>query len=165
MTRFIFVLCSFWVLTSGLAHAQTVDRIDVTEFGIYTADTKQILRAPRSTTGISQRVSAASIHLVKSTTTVPGRLGLRFGFRYQIVGTGDSVTLKRVTHIPAPGVQNPQKGPILTSEVMAPTAIGKMEIAGYQFGHDWEIVPGTWTIELWDGDRKLASQSFKVVKE
>jgi hypothetical protein len=39
-----------------------------------------------------------------------------------------------------------------------------MEIAGYQFGHDWEIVPGTWTIELWDGDRKLASQSFQVVK-
>jgi hypothetical protein len=32
--------------------------------------------------------------------------------------------------------------------VRANTAIGSMEIAGYQFDHDWEIVPGTWTIEL-----------------
>jgi Domain of unknown function (DUF3859) len=40
-----------------------------------------------------------------------------------------------------------------------------MEIANYQFGHDRETVPGTWTIELWDGDRKLASQSFQVIKE
>ena len=63
--------------------------------------------------------------------TVPGQIGVQFGFRY---------------------------------EVHAETSIGPREIAGYQFGHDWEIVPGTWTIELWDGDRKLASQSFQVVK-
>lgn len=43
--------------------------------------------------------------------------------------------------------------------------IGTMEIAGCQFSHDWEIVPGTWTIELWDDARKLASLSFQVVKE
>jgi hypothetical protein len=30
----------------GPAHAQSVERIDVTEFGIYAADTKQILNAP-----------------------------------------------------------------------------------------------------------------------
>jgi hypothetical protein len=166
MARLILVLCSLWALMSGPAHAQNVERIDVTEFGIYTADTTEILHAPRSTTGIAQRVSASSIRLVKSTTTVPGRLHLRFGFRYRIIGTGDSVTLKRVIHIPEPGVHNPETGKtIVTSEVMANTRIGTMEIAGYQFGHDWEIVPGTWTIELWEGDRKLASQSFQVVRE
>lgn len=52
-----------------------------------------------------------------------------------------------------------------TIATIEPTRIGTMEIAGYQFRQDWEIAPGTWTIELWDGDRKLASQSFQVVKE
>lgn len=142
------------------------ERIDVTEFGIYTADTKQILHASQSTTGIAQRVSASSIRLVKSTTTVPGRLGVRFGFRYRIIGTGDKVTLKRMIHVPEPGVHDPETGnTVLTSVVMADTRIGTMEIAGYQFGHDWEIVPGTWTIELWDGDRKLANQRFQVVRQ
>jgi hypothetical protein len=165
MTRTIFALCCLLASASATG-AQTVERIDVTEFGIYTADTKKILDAPRSTTGISQQVSAASIRLVKSTTTVPGRLGLRFGFRYRIIGNGKSVTLKRIVHVPDPGVHNPRTGKtVLVSTVMAETAIGTMEIAGYQFGHDWEIVFGTWTIELWDGDRKLASQSFEVVKQ
>jgi hypothetical protein len=164
MTRLMLVLCAFYGLMLGGARAQTVERIDVTEFGIYTADTKQIVSAPQSTTGIAQRVSASSIKLAKATTTVPGRIGVRFGFRYRIIGDGQSVTLRRIVHIPEPGVHNPEKGIILTSEVHADTAIGPLEIAGYQFGHDWEIVPGTWTIELWDGDRKLASQSFQVVK-
>jgi hypothetical protein len=73
------------------------------------------------------------------------------------------VTLKRIIHVPEPGVHNPETGnTVLTCLVMADTRFGTMEIAGYQFGHDWEIAPGTWTIELWDGDRKLASQSFEA---
>lgn len=166
MPRLLFILCALPALTSASAHAQSVERIDVTEFGIYTADTRQILHAPQSTAGIAQRVSAESIRLVKATTTMPGRLHERFGFRYRIIGTGDKVTLKRIVHVPEPGVHNPEtENTVITSVVMADTRIGTMEIAGYQFGHDWEIVPGTWTIELWDGDRKLASQSFQVVKE
>jgi hypothetical protein len=139
MPRLIVVLCSLFALMLGPAHAQSVQRIDVTEFGIYTAGTKQIYHAPQSTTGIAQRVSASSI---------------------------DRVTLKRMIHVPEPGVHNPETGnTVLTSVVMADTRIGTMEIAGYQCGHDWEIVPGTWTIDLWDGDRKLASQSFQLVRE
>lgn len=34
----------------------------------------------------------------------------------------------------------------------------------YGFDDPWELVPGTWTIELWHGDRKLATQSFTVVR-
>jgi hypothetical protein len=52
---------SLFALMLGPAHAQSVQRIDVTEFGIYTAGTKQIYHAPQSTTGIAQRVSASSI--------------------------------------------------------------------------------------------------------
>jgi hypothetical protein len=46
MMRSIFVLCSLWAFSFGAVHAQTVERIDITELRIYTADTKQILQAP-----------------------------------------------------------------------------------------------------------------------
>jgi hypothetical protein len=42
--------------------------------------------------------------------------------------------------------------------------IGQINYRGYVFENDWELVPGAWTIELWDGKRKLASQTFDVVK-
>src|ERR1700760_380622 len=115
MARLMLALGAFFGLMLGAAHAQTVERIDVTEFGIYTADTTRIVSAPQSTTGIAQHVSASSIKLAKATTTVPGRIGVRFGFRYRIVGEGQSVTLRRIVHIPEPGVHNPEKGIILTS--------------------------------------------------
>jgi hypothetical protein len=66
---------------------------------------------------------------------VPGRLHEHFGYR--IIGIGDKVTLKRIIHVPEPGVHNRETGnTVLISLVMADTRIGTMEIAGYQFGHD-----------------------------
>lgn len=41
---------------------------------------------------------------------MPGRLHERFGFRYRIIGIGDKVTLKRIIHVPEPGVHNPETG-------------------------------------------------------
>jgi hypothetical protein len=42
--------------------------------------------------------------------------------------------------------------------------IGAVNYRGYVFEHDWELVPGTWTFELWDGKRRLTSQAFQVVR-
>ena len=75
------------------------------------------------------------------------------------------MTLEKVTLIPQPGIQNPNTGETkLRSESSFPTDAGAIHYAGYTFTYPWEIVPGVWTMELWDGDRKLASQSFNVVK-
>ena len=35
---------------------------------------------------------------------------------------------------------------------------------GYGFEHAWEIVPGTWTIEISHAGTKLAEQSFTVTE-
>ena len=32
------------------------------------------------------------------------------------------------------------------------------------FDENWEAVPGTWIIEVWQGEKKLVSQEFNVVK-
>jgi hypothetical protein len=34
----------------------------------------------------------------------------------------------------------------------------------YRLTERWEVVPGTWTLEIWEGDRKLSSQDFLLKK-
>jgi hypothetical protein len=161
--RAIFATCLFMACLS-VAHAQAVQRVDITEVGLYTVHTDKSVEAPGAPSGVSRLVS--DITLVESTTTVPARLGSNFGFRYRIIGKGKSVRVKKVTHIPEPGIRNPETGNVsLTSVVFIDRTIGDTNFTSYSLDHDWEIVPGTWTMELWVDDRKLASQSFEVVKE
>jgi Domain of unknown function (DUF3859) len=149
------------VATSNAANAQTV-KINITEFGIYKAKITKAAPNP-STAGVTRVLD--DIELVQATTTVPARLNIHFGFRYKIIGqTGLKVTLKKVTLIPQPGIQNPDTGnTTVQSGYFIDRTVGDTSYTDYAFDNAWEIVTGTWTIELWEGDHKLASQSFDVV--
>src|SRR5262249_25686521 len=140
--------------------------IEITEFGIYTSHTDESIDEAGTATGTRNLLS--DIALERSTTTVPARLGVEFGFRYRIVGKHDDavVKLKKITHIPAPGIHNPETGNIsVTSTYFVERKIGEESYTGYKLSHSWEIVPGTWALELWDGRRKLVSKSFHLVKK
>ena len=104
------------------------------------------------------------------TDRVPLEPGVRFGVF--IVTTnprlpnGQTVTLRKVTRFPAPGLTNPETRKTTLSEA-APVTVRTGEPQGpFGFGldHDWELVPGTWKIEFWLGDEKLAEQAFFLAK-
>lgn len=163
MMRIIFT--AFVLLSSfGAADAQALKRIDITEYGLYTSKTDKLTAAPGTALGAESLVS--DLRHLESTTTVPGRIDVQFGIRYRLVGSdGASIRLKKVWIIPAPGLQNPDTGNTTMTEVVyLDRKIGAVHFTGYGFKHPWEIVPGIWTLERWDGDRKLASQGFLIVK-
>jgi hypothetical protein len=161
--RAIFAICLLLAAASSAAQAATVKRVEITEFGIYTSHTDKTLDAPGAATGVTKLVS--DIDLIKSTTTVPARVGVNFGFRYRIVGEGKTVTIKKITHIPEPGIRNPATGnTVVTSVVNIERTIGDVHFTSYSLDQDFEVVPGTWTMEIWIDDRKWASQSFELVK-
>ena len=159
------MLLSFLFLTSisGAAGAQSIQRIDITEYGIYRAHVTNEISALGTPTGTVALVN--EIKLVQATTTVPARLGVSFGIRFKIVGRkGGSVNLKMVTLIPQPGIRNPKTGNTsVRSEYLRTKKINSVHYSDYSFDSPWEIVAGKWTLEIWDGNRKLASQSFNVV--
>jgi hypothetical protein len=173
----------------GVAHAQAVQSIEISEYGIYATDTANSSAAPGTATGRIEQV--ANIRLVQSTTTVPARLGIEFGFRYKIIGQtaappapqagatilgmqfgtppatqpSAGVNLKYVTHIPKPGMRNPETGNVtLTNVFYQEHKAGEELYRLYRLTERWEIVPGVWTLEIWDGERKLLSQDFLVKK-
>ena len=176
------IVAVFLVAASTLAaHAQAIQRIDITEYGIYTTAPESASAAAAPGTAAGRVEEVAEPKLVQSTTSVPARVGIEFGFRYKIVGQSTSgiaaqlnetiaghkdprVTLRNVTLIPAPGIRNPTTGNVTMSSVFVQERrVGEELFRLYRLTDPWEVVPGTWTFEIWDGERKLVSQSFQLV--
>jgi hypothetical protein len=158
-------LLATMLFAPGTAHAQQakIERVDVMEAGIYSIVREGSAVAPGTAIGVVHDVKET---LVEKTTRIEARLGAHFGFRYLIVGKPKTGTanLKFIGIYPQ-GITNPKTGnTTVRSEFSAAKPFGEKLYRGYTLDNDWEIVTGTWTFEIWDGDRKLASQSFELVK-
>jgi hypothetical protein len=147
------------------AHAGTIDRVDITDAGLYETKIEKAETAPGTAT--ETRNALARTELLQKATRIDAKIGTHFGFRYRIIGQPDNgeADITFVTVPPAPGLRNPKTGKVSTrEEYSAAVMFNETGYAGYSFDEDWEIVPGTWTFELWDRERKLASQRFEIVK-
>jgi len=151
---------------SAPALAQTIERIDIVKHGIYAGSSGEAIASPGAVAGVERQL--AETKLIETTRTIPARPGMRFGIEYRIVGApaGGMVSLKRTTIYPAGGVRNPSTGKSATrDEVMESHEVGSVDFSGFRFDDSWEMVPGTWTIELSYGDKTLASESFTVTND
>jgi hypothetical protein len=149
------------------ARAQTaqIERIDITEVGVYCADT--VGRVPFDEHPGGFRNIVTNIKLLKATTEIPALLGTRFGFYYAVAGRphGASLTLRTVTKYPAPGLRDPDQGKtFLTSAHSYSATIGGTGYQGYHLEYDWEVVPGVWTFEFWQQDRKVGEQRLTLLE-
>jgi Domain of unknown function (DUF3859) len=161
MKRLIIALIALGTTCPAFAEAQ-MRTVEITAYGIYTAHTQS---SKRDRQGIKQNISTG-FQRAATTTTIPAQLGVRFGFEYKVVGApaGEIVSLKKVTIVPPAGLRSPVVAqPVKRQEDMVTSKIGDPSYTGYRFDDPWELVPGPWRIELWDGDRKLAEQTFTVV--
>ena len=99
------------------------------------------------------------------TSTVPARVGIRFGTRFRVVGTPANQTtkLRSVWRFPEPGLRKPQTGTLYRQSIADTAAmIGAQGMRGYTFDAAWEILCGEWIQEVWFGERKLLSRTFTV---
>ena len=147
-----------------LAHAQTVtvQRADILDYGIYAVDQQP---TGRNADGVLQS-EVRDIKLAVKTQAVNAVLGTHFGFEYTIVGApeGAKVSLRSIVIYPPGGIHPPGKAPVPQYAVNVNRVIGGQSyLHWYAFDDPWELVPGTWTFQLWYGDHKIAEQSFLVV--
>lgn len=159
------IILALFMLVPCEARSSEVDKVAIIEAGIYSARTVRNVARPHDP---KATYTVDRIELLESTTTVPARRGIRFGFRYVILGSpkGKNVELGLAINFPKPGFHAPGSDTTyLRSEVTAVRPVGKMAYREFQFDHDWEMIPGLWTFEFWHGDRKVGEQSFCVVKE
>ncbi len=151
------------VLIAAVARAQTAEKLDVYEYGVYAS-------SPRVAVGRSQqgivRYQASRIELVEATRTVVAQIGGQFGFRYRLTGRpiGAGVPLTIVTRFPAPGILAPKGSVPFVRDVDTVTAtLGGSNFLTWPFERRSDLVPGIWTIEIWQGTKKLTEQKFNVI--
>jgi hypothetical protein len=148
------------------ATAPQVTRINVKNFGVFSAVDHASQKPAASTIPFAD---VTNVHLAKKTRTIPMSKGVDFGFQYEAVGMppGEKATLHFVVIYPPPGINKPgSSSPILRDEYDQKVRIGvKGSYNGYELDNDWELVPGDWTLEIWSGPTKLASETFTLVKK
>jgi hypothetical protein len=130
------------------------------EAGIYEA---RVLAAKTNASGV-QLQTLDNFRLVQSTTNVPARIGIRFGFRYELFGSPSNAPVTLTLAGAHPPMTN---------------ATGKVEtVFAYAF-NSWigtgffsntldqpaDLTPGIWTFELWYQGRRLCEQLFLVTPE
>lgn len=162
--RWGWLLLALCVMVSPASAQQaTIDQIDVLSIGIY--DLEEVSRVEDPTMVTGGRNLVTNVRLERATRRIPGELGMRFGYQFEVVGypQGAETTLRFVTRFPRP-MRNPNTGrSARTTEQMRRTYVGETSYRGYRFDEPWEIIPGDWTFEIWDGDVRLSSVTLTVV--
>lgn len=138
-------------------------RIDVVEYGIYSVAKTNCKRDEQAI----ERCDRGDIRHVSTTWTIPARHEVEFGLKYRVIGGPKQGTLKlkRLWLLPGAGFVPPGKEPIKQLVRFDLIPAGGVVLASYGFDDTWELVPGPWIMEIWDGDTKLFSHAFNVVKE
>lgn len=95
--------------------------------------------------------------LALSTRVVPAYIGISFGIRIRLApDTPPGPYVLTVRHPPV----GPRQ---VTVESWNPALDSRWGVRSFNFEFDRELVTGTWTFEVWQGDELLLRQSFQVV--
>ncbi len=136
-------------------------KVQIESFGIYQAKVTRVVPNPNAASGYSNENGAVS--LVKQTDRIPLRKGLTFGVTVVPSGQakGRPARLKYVWRFPPPGLKNPETGKThLLDEIQSEFVFGESCVINYTFDAGFEMLPGKWGFEMWDGERELAEMTF-----
>jgi hypothetical protein len=133
----------------------------ITEVGIYEA----VVKTDTTNSAGLKLQELADAKLLKTTTNVPARLGVRFGFRYEILGAPSNAPIKVSMVAKHPPIKNPVTGKTTISDsYQYGSWIGKTFTCN-SLDTESELVPGKWTFEILHEGKKLCEQSFLLVPD
>jgi hypothetical protein len=131
----------------------------ITEVGIYAS---KVITDETNAAGVKLQ-GIDEFRLLLSTTNVPARIGVRFGFRYEILGSPENAPIVLTMVGRHPPIMNSTTGKLETTDVyQLKSWIGKTYTSN-SFDEKSDCVPGRWSFEVWHEGKKLCEQSFMVV--
>jgi hypothetical protein len=144
------------------ACAHEVTGAEIVEFGVFQkVASGGLLDAPKSWDSEANGVIEAK--LVRSTTHIKAAVGTSFGIRVNLTGEPKDAVVTcgfRWLHPKMTDVPSGLSGEI--DEWESQRRIGDPRYTGYTFDHQWELVPGKWTIQVLLGRKILAEKTFNV---
>ena len=160
----IMVAGLLWLFVGHLeAQQPRVERLDIVESGFFVYEPVGIPKESEQSVG-GIVIRPKNMRFLPE-SEVKAQIGTSFGARFRSVGAPRDarVTLRTIWRIPAPGVTDPRNGRTYQeSKSTFVTRIGSDYFSGYGFNEQWEIVPGVWSLEIWQDDRKLLERKFTI---
>jgi hypothetical protein len=98
------------------------------------------------------------------TDRVPARLGVTFGYAFQVSGppAGSSITVKQVARYPQTR-RNAETGrDQATDEADTDCVVGKPCLSSYSLEVQDELITGEWSMEIYFQGRKIGEQKFNL---
>jgi len=151
---------------ASVAKAQQprIERLEIIGAGFLTYEQAgERTDAPEAVGG--KVIRPRNMQFLSDMPAVTARTGTSFGVRFMVLGEprGEDVALRSVWKIPSPGFTDPKSGKSYKeSSSEFTTQIGTAYLSGYGFNEQWEIVSGTWTLQIWQGNRKLLEHDFAI---
>jgi hypothetical protein len=151
------------LLATGSAQAQTLQRIEIFQWGVYEVNGRLARSNPPDE--VEQRLDTSDFTHIRTTRVIPARIGTEFCFRFRTIGDlAVRTPFRIVTNFPPSGiVGRVSRRPIESEERDVSVLAGFPGIWCWGFDDPDDIAFGEWRIELWSQDRKLAEQRFTVV--
>ncbi|MDX2203541.1 MAG: DUF3859 domain-containing protein [Hyphomicrobiaceae bacterium] len=141
---------ALWILLAQAAQAQTgvVERVQLVRAGIWIQNPDDSLAPARAT------------------DTVPARVGTIFGIEWRAYGRpANGVATVKVKWIyPPPGLRHPVKRSFqATEEFDYDVAFGARNTTYVELHSDYQLIPGSWVLEIAQASQPLLRQEFKLV--
>ena len=145
--------------------APVVRSVEVVDFGTYRMEAKEKpIPMPSASSGAVQLVPSAV--LIAQGNRIPATLKTTFGFHFILKGEPIGAEANVDTVVKHPAFKKPDGTMTSTTENLScHYKIGEVVGFLYEFTNAWEAVPGKWTIEIWQGGKKLAGKEFEVQPE
>lgn len=155
---------------------------EIIEYGLYEADRFGRIEGRDTSLGSLTVLNKETVRLVEKTTRIPAGIGKKFGISYILRGVPQNAYVEVTIRVITPGLTRPpEPGPQLytaqgiklpdrrgpatartTEQWQAHANLDKPAYDLFGFEHDWELVPGRWTFQVWHKDTLLAEQAFEV---
>jgi Domain of unknown function (DUF3859) len=148
------------LVTTAAARAEM--RLEVVEHGLYSLEAESTVR---DANGVGVDTVRNICHLA-TTAMIPLHRGMHFGLRYRLHGlaSDEIVTLTTVVQFPHEARPPAGSGPIRSHAMTFEHRASDLGYAGYGFDEPWELMPGLWTVQIFNGTRQLLDFRFTVVE-
>jgi len=157
----------FVVSGLSLTQAQTprIDRLDDISPGVVSLG--EVKKVTDSNISTGERFEGGEGKIVSVSKNISIKVGTVFGVQVHIIGkpAGAKVPIRVIWRYPEPGIKSPTTGTTkFSDEYTDSRTIGSRPLFYWKLGEEYVLVPGIWTLELWQGDRKLLAQDFVLTK-
>ena len=139
----------------------------VIRYGLYrTPDESIRVPIPAAPTGQGRYLPQEPVFVMEA-SRIPATLGVRFGFDFEVTGLPPTLVQLRSVAI-YPPIRRPDGSVATGHELAYPLLLpvdGRVATSiGFGFDKDYELVPGKWTLQILDEDKKIVERAFEVYR-